>query len=47
LSAGVLTAWYTMQGSGIMDYKASFCVSGMWLVWALTAMREEAKYEEG
>lgn len=46
LSAGVLVAWYTMQGSGIMDYKASFAVSSLWLIWALTAMREEGTIED-
>jgi hypothetical protein len=46
-SAGVLVAWYTMQGSGIMDYKESFAVSGLWIIWALAAMREEEKDEEG
>lgn len=46
LSAGVLTVWYTMQGSGIMDYKASFAVSSLWLIWALTAMREEGTIED-
>lgn len=40
-SAGALVAWYTLQGSGMMDYKASFVVSSMWLIWALAAMREE------
>lgn len=41
LSSGALVAWYTLQGAGQMDYKASFAVSSLWLVWALTAMREE------
>lgn len=46
LSACVPVVWYTMRGSGMMDYKMSFAVSSMWLVWALTAMREEGTIEE-
>lgn len=43
ISAIALVCFYTMQGAGIMDYKKTFAVSSIWLVWALLAMekREE------
>lgn len=47
LSAGAVVLWYTLQGSGIMDYRKSFAVSSIWLIWALTAMREEETVERG
>ncbi len=47
LSAGAVVLWYTLQGSGIMDYRKSFAVSSIWLIWALTAMREEETHERG
>ncbi len=39
-TACALVAWYTMRGSGMMDYKAAFAVSSLWLAWGLTAMAE-------
>lgn len=47
LSAGAVVLWYTLQGAGIMDYRKSFAVSSIWLIWALTAMREEETHERG
>jgi len=40
-AAGAIVLWYTMRGSGMMDYKASFAVSSLWLVWALAVMQKD------
>lgn len=44
-SAAFDVLWYTMQGAGLMDYKATFAVGSLWLAWALTAMQEERRIE--
>lgn len=41
LSAITLVCFYTMQGAGIMDYKKTFAVSSIWLIWALLAMEKQ------
>ena len=45
VSAASDVLWYTMQGAGLMDYKATFAVGSLWLAWALTAMQEERRIE--
>lgn len=41
LSAGTVTAYYLMRGSGMSDYKCTIAVSAIWTVWMLYCMRRE------
>lgn len=38
-TSGIMVVWYTLQGSGSMDYKLTTAVSSLWLVWALVMER--------
>lgn len=38
LSAGVPVLVYTMRGAGMMDYKCTAAIPGLWMAWVLSCM---------
>ena len=42
LSAGVMVAWYSMQGAGLWDYKDALFASSLWVIW-MVCMAERAR----
>jgi hypothetical protein len=40
-SGGMQVVWYTMRGSGMMDYKVTFAVASLWVVFALSAFFDQ------
>ncbi len=40
-SGGMQVVWYTMRGSGMMDYKATFVVASLWILFALSAFFDQ------
>lgn len=47
LSAGMVTAYYLMRGSGISDYKCTLAVSAVWTVWTLCLYRKGRELQNG
>ena len=39
LTLGLIAAWYTMRGAGVMDYKCTAAVNLVWIAVALTVMQ--------
>lgn len=39
LALGLIVAWYTMRGAGVMDYKCTVAVNLAWIAAALTVMQ--------
>ncbi len=46
LSAGVIIAYYTLSGAGIMDYKNSIFIMTLWYGWMLKIIKENSKHEQ-
>ena len=48
ITAGVIAVWYTLQGSGVWDYKRGFFTGLVWLMWAVwhTARRSEEEKQD-
>lgn len=45
LTAGVMVAFYTLRGAGMMDYKKTFVVGILWILWMLVMCTESLTTE--
>lgn len=40
IACGCPVIWYVMQGAGIMDYKRTIFITGLWIAWQVQVCRE-------
>ncbi|MCM1185875.1 MAG: hypothetical protein NC251_05150 [Lachnoclostridium sp.] len=44
VTCGCVALWYTAQGAGMMDYKRTVFITGLWLIWQIQKTQTAAGY---